>query len=118
METLNIDNEYFDNKLKDYVEVDPKDLCVGHHFRYTKNIYKQEGRKCCYAVVVRNQRKEMKMEVKGYKSEYKPWIIDYSELGNKYKQVKFYFKKEDVDGTFAGDIKELGGSENINNVDL
>ena len=102
MQTLNIENktiyepfglkEEFE-KLKDYVEVKPESLKVGYHFRYTVNIYKEEIRKCCYAIVT-GLENDNNIKVKGYKSEHPDWTI---QPNHKYKKYRFYRRKQDIE---------------------
>lgn len=80
-------------KLKDYVEVKAESLKVGYHFRYTVNLYKEEGRKCCYGIVS-GLENDNNIKVKGYKSEYPDWELS---VNNKFKQYRFYRRKVDIE---------------------
>ena len=97
MSTSNINNdEEFAEKLKDYEEVKIDSLIAGHHLRYTKNRYKEEGRTCSYAVVQRVDTKLVQgktlLWVNSYKEQrYKDWVID---VTNPFKQIRLYKRKE------------------------
>jgi len=81
------DSQFFENKLKDYIEIKSTDLKVDDHFRYTSNVYKEpDKRKCCYAVV-KKLNDDGSFMVNGYKPMYDDWKID---TQNKYKQYRFY----------------------------
>ena len=93
----NIDEEYLENKLKDYIQISHTTLKKGHHLRYCKNRYKQQGRDCCYAVV-KEVLENGKLMVNGYapdgKNMYPDWCI---EPTHKFKCFTFYRKKDDVE---------------------
>jgi len=94
----NIDHQYIDNKLKDYIQIDHSKLRKGHHFRYCKNRYKQEGRDCCYSVV-KDVLADGSLMVNGYtkggeKPQYPDWKI---EPLHRYKCFTFYRRKDDIE---------------------
>ena len=88
---MNIDQEFMDNKLKDYSLVSAKDVSKGMHLRYTKNKYKEEGRNCCYGVV-QKMNEDGTFMVNSYKDKiYPDWKINPLD---KWKRFKLYKKNE------------------------
>ena len=82
-----MDTQFFENKLKDYTEIQYSELKVGDHFRYTSSVYKEpDARKCCYAIV-KKINEDNSLMVNGYKPTYSDWKLD---PNNKYRQFKFY----------------------------
>jgi hypothetical protein len=81
-------------KLVDCVEISGVDIKRGDHFLYTSTKYKEEGRKCVYAVCYGSQKGKLTCNSyvpKGEEKQIEDWVITVSD---KWKKYRFYKRQE------------------------
>jgi hypothetical protein len=89
---IDIDIEFKDTKLRDYVEIQPDIIRVKDHFRYTSSVYRKPNeRKCSYGIC--EEVHDDHILVKGYKSSYKPWRLKFDD---KNRNLRFYMREKDL----------------------
>jgi len=89
---IDIDHQFKNTKLKDYIEVEPRVIRVKDHFRYSSAVYrKPQERKCSYGIC--EEVHDDHIVVKGYKSNYAPWKLRFDD---KNRNLRFYMREKDL----------------------
>jgi len=89
-----MNNEDFE-KLNNCVEVTGMEIVRGDHFLYTSTKFKEEGRKCVYAVCLGASKGKITCNTyvpKGEEKALEDWVLTVTD---KWKQYRFYKRNEE-----------------------
>jgi hypothetical protein len=93
------------DKLENCSEIQADDIKRGDHFLYTSTKFKEEGRKCVYAVCYGSSKGKLTCNSyvpKGEEKALEDWVVT---ITDKYKQYRFY--KRDDDDKKSKSVEEL-----------